>query len=552
MKRNMEHNKSKGALGSLAKKVEHKSGKEEYILAHFNPEEIELFDKLQGGARFNPKTNLREYYELDKTFDSPHIKKRLHHALMHPDDKKYARGGAVTGVKKLEHAGRNGDTMLAHITKKQAQVLDHLQGGTHFNPRTGLREYGFFKKLARSINKTVHQPGRRLVKPVVRIAAPVVGGMIGGPAGAAAGGFLGNKVTGGRTKDALKAGLLSGVGAYLLPQIGGQFAQTFPGASGALEGLSNTVFGPGITSSLGQALTGGAGSNIPGLLGGAGSRAAGEVGRNILTGGVSGAGEIGRNILTGGGGALASQAVGQAAGRGLGGGLGGLISAPTLAMGGLGLMSILSQKKQQKKERDRYNQEIAAIEGGPNTLNPTNMRTPYYAGRDFIPYTGGYSPFEEDQPHQFFSDLNPLPQYHAQGGSVHPNTPKYFEGPGGGQDDDIPTVAEEGGFYIPADVMSGLGDGNSKMGALKFNHFLSQRPTSPTYSKGGKAKIPAMVSAGEYYIPPHDVDKLGKGSNKKGTSKLEKLLKTVRSHKSTKSHPPKAKTISEYMKLGRA
>jgi hypothetical protein len=408
---------------------------------------------------------------------------------------------------------------------------------------------GFLKKVGRSINKTIHQPGRRLIRPVVRIAAPIAGTVLGGPLGGAAGGFLGNKVTGGSTKSALKAGLLSGAAAYALPHIAGGFTQAFPGASNAIQGASNSLLGRGATSFLGNALGGGGlgGSGAQGVLGGAGSRAAGEIGRNILTGGA---------------GQAAAQGLGSGFAGASGGGLGSLLSSPTLALGALGLLSIQSSKRQAQKERERYNREVADIENGLNNLDPTSneIREAVPLNREYIPYTGNYSPYEAHSEPQYFRDVSRVRQY-AEGGTIAPQQTKYFEGNGGGQDDDIPTMAEEGGFYLPADVVSDLGDGNPQRGALNFNDFIQNRAmqspnrtnTLPQYKKGGKVpKIPARVSAGELYIPPFDVAKIGKGSNKKGTSMLEKMMKNVRMHKSTKKHPPKAKSVSQYMKMAHA
>ncbi len=48
---------------------------------------------------------------------------------------------------KLETYGRNGDTMLAHITPKEAQLLKSVGGSGTINPKTGLPEY-FLDKIA--------------------------------------------------------------------------------------------------------------------------------------------------------------------------------------------------------------------------------------------------------------------------------------------------------------------------------------------------------------------------------------------------------------------
>jgi len=47
-------------------------------------------------------------------------------------------------AKELQSYGRNGDTMLAHITPKEAEVLSLLGGSGTINPNTGLPEYWGF------------------------------------------------------------------------------------------------------------------------------------------------------------------------------------------------------------------------------------------------------------------------------------------------------------------------------------------------------------------------------------------------------------------------
>jgi hypothetical protein len=56
-----------------------------------------------------------------------------------------------------------------------------------------------------------------------------------------------------------------------------------------------------------------------------------------------------------------------------------------------------------------------------------------------------------------------------------------LEGPGGGMDDQIPgmignqqpVAVSPGEFIVPADVVSGLGDGSSDAGAVKLDNMMS-------------------------------------------------------------------------------
>lgn len=105
----------------------------------------------------------------------------------------------------LARHGRNGDTLIAHISREEARLLDAWQGGTSLNPVTGLPEYFKWKKV---------------LKGVARAAGAAAGAYFGGPAGAAVGGALATKLTGGSWKTALGNGLISGIGAYGIQQTG--------------------------------------------------------------------------------------------------------------------------------------------------------------------------------------------------------------------------------------------------------------------------------------------------------------------------------------------
>jgi hypothetical protein len=50
-------------------------------------------------------------------------------------------------AERVQDAGRNGDTVLAHITPEEAGILQLLGGSGAINPKTGLQEFGFLKKL---------------------------------------------------------------------------------------------------------------------------------------------------------------------------------------------------------------------------------------------------------------------------------------------------------------------------------------------------------------------------------------------------------------------
>lgn len=203
--------------------------------------------------------------------------------------KGFARGGLASVAAK----GRHGDTMLAHINPREAEMLKRMGGSGTINPNTGLPEYFSLKKFLKAalpIALTFLAPGLGTAIGSALGAsaawAPVLGGAIIGGGSAA--------LTGG---DPLKGALFGGLGGGLGGMAGGA-------ANDALKlGLGQT----------GQAVLGGA------LVGGAAGVATGQgFGKGALQGAVgSGIGEL----AGGASGPTAFQQGISAAGKTLGQGL---------------------------------------------------------------------------------------------------------------------------------------------------------------------------------------------------------------------------------------
>jgi hypothetical protein len=93
-----------------------------------------------------------------------------------------AKGGLADVASYLAAQGRNGDTMLAHITPEEAQLLKDRGGSGTINPVTGLPE--FFKKFLKKAWKSVTSVARKVLKsPIGRILATVALATVLGPAG---------------------------------------------------------------------------------------------------------------------------------------------------------------------------------------------------------------------------------------------------------------------------------------------------------------------------------------------------------------------------------
>jgi len=91
-----------------------------------------------------------------------------------------AEGGLADMAKYLASKGRNGDSILAHITPSEARLLKSMGGSGTINPETGLPEF-FLKKLFKGIKKTVKS---LLKNPIVRVIATVALATVLGPAAA--------------------------------------------------------------------------------------------------------------------------------------------------------------------------------------------------------------------------------------------------------------------------------------------------------------------------------------------------------------------------------
>jgi hypothetical protein len=172
-----------------------------------------------------------------------------------------AEGGLADVASYLASQGRNGDSMLAHITPEEAQLLYSRGGSGTINPVTGLPE--FFKKFFKGVKEAVKSVGNAVKKvaasPVGKIILTVGLAVALGPAGVGlsmgtAAGVASAGVTlagGGTVKQALVAGAMGYIGGggtvmgYSPVSSVGSF---LPGAAGSAlnTGLATGVIGAGI------------------------------------------------------------------------------------------------------------------------------------------------------------------------------------------------------------------------------------------------------------------------------------------------------------------
>jgi hypothetical protein len=145
----------------------------------------------------------------------------------------------------------------------------------------------------------------------------------------------------------------------------------------------------------------------------------------------------------------------------------------------------------------------------------------------------------------------------------------------GGRTDHIPMNVLEGSYVLPADIVSGLGEGNTLAGTKLINNMFSSGPfgvgaKAPQFSavpkpslgqygsmqnmfgsnqnlgqinapqkaaanggpvlSGKYRPVPIVAAGGEYVIHPDVVAKLGNGNMERGHDYLDNFVKGVRKH----------------------
>ena len=137
--------------------------------------------------------------------------------------------------------------------------------------------------------------------------------------------------------------------------------------------------------------------------------------------------------------------------------------------------------------------------------------------------------------------------------------------PVAGRSDHIPMGLGSNSYVIPADVISGIGQGNTIAGGHAFDAMLHKGPygmklpipkisgTLPKpnamprvvaphhYTRGGRTKgtVPTIVAGGERIVSPEEVARLSGGDYKKGHEMLDRWVLEARKHalKVTKKLP---------------
>ena len=381
--------------------------------------------------------------------------------------------------------GRYGDNMIGHLTPGEMvlprpiaddpvlkrQLFDAFERHElnpyqyqvgHFensiNPLTGAPEFGFFKKLGKSIKK---------VAPVI---GQVVGFAIGGPAGAAIGGGIGGGVKEGNLRGVVKGaaqGYVMGNVAQGFGIKGGTFGKTT-----LSQGLSSlNPFNPqGMFRSLNPAAPGAGG--IGGFFQDIGASAAGTLGRT-LPASYKGLGAS-FDALTGlqkvGAGALGLGALGafdkvenNAAMPGPSGELGGYLQNP------LRPATLPTQY---------------GIEGVGAGL-PNYMTSGIGAGAMMDPATAAYlraTMSDDEYSRLMFPEFNEggVMDMRDQGGDIK-------DPDGAGDVDTVNAILADGEFVMTKQAVAGLGDGDHEAGIKRLYAMMDKNENKAKQMGIGRA-----------------------------------------------------------------
>lgn len=176
----------------------------------------------------------------------------------------------------------------------------------------------------------------------------------------------------------------------------------------------------------------------------------------------------------------------------------------------------------------------------------------------------------------FYNSLDELPDEFKRGGSLNSqrkeshkkffsgyfkkNSPlkedlvdqsEFYKGSGKGQQDNLKKKLPINGYIVNATAVAHLGDGNSDAGRKviqKYENKLKRTYKGPRIKKKLKT-TPGLTSSKEYQLSPLTVTLIGKGSNQRGSHKLDQGIARLMQQKSQNGSklPPKAHSFETYL-----
>jgi len=443
--------------------------------------------------------------------------------------KGYARGGLAVAARRVAAAGRGGDSQLAHVNPREAEMLKRMGGSGTINPNTGLREY----KDDGDIFSTLLPIAISFIAPGLGTA--IGSAILGTGASALATGMLGSAVIGGLSSaltggDPIKGALMGGLGGGLGGEIGSFLA---PSASPFMQSLA----GSGLVGAASGALTGG--DPIKGALQGV---AGGAIGQYF--GGPGGPTAFDKGVNSFGNALTAGYDPKTAA-------LMGVTSSVTNAFKKPSDSVVDSFKIDAKTDPLAYGTTVktndpgffeTALKGGP--LDTTSTTTPGTKTEGSLgnKVLGGLS---------LISALQKQPPAAQEAiRKLSPEQQEYFNRPSVAWDwNKMQADANAANLSLDQFMASNwpriTGYASSTPGAQQGAYNYPQAPIGKArggalsavsrFAQGsgsGRADtIDAKLSDGEYVIDAETVAMLGDGSNKEGAKLLDAMRQNIRSHK---------------------
>ena len=425
--------------------------------------------------------------------------------------KGYARGGLAVAARRVAAAGRGGDSQLAHVNPREAEMLKRMGGSGTINPNTGLREYkddGDFLSAVLPIAISFLVPG---------LGTAIGSALLPAGASALATGMLGSAVIGGVSSaltggDWKKGALMGGLGGGLSGEIGSFLA---PGASPFMQSLA----GSGVVGGVSGALTGG--DPIKGALQGVAGGAIGQyfgapAGPTAFEQGVNSAGKSFGNALTAGYDPKTSAQVALAQGLSKGFQVGtakpsdavvnelktvdvdpsksitrfdgtqskdfnvkpeSSMNLGSKVLGGLGLISALQKqppaaqeaiRKMSPEQQEYFNRPSVSWDWNKMQAdaNAANLSLDQFMASNWPRITGYASSTPSAQ--QGAYNYPQAPVNKASGGALSA-VARFAQGAGSGRADTIDAKLSDGEYVIDAETVAMLGDGSNKEGAKRLD-----------------------------------------------------------------------------------
>lgn len=100
--------------------------------------------------------------------------------------------------------------------------------------------------------------------------------------------------------------------------------------------------------------------------------------------------------------------------------------------------------------------------------------------------------------------------------------------PVAGRTDRLPVHAAPDSYIIPADVVSGLGQGNTMAGERILDAMFQPYAGKARGGTVQNSGVPIIVAGGEYAVNPGIVAAIGGGDPKKGHATLDKMVVGIR------------------------